>query len=307
MFHNFSSFLLFSLVSLIGIHAFNHDMTEFRLLANAANLCDCTTIQLQHSLMASISDEFILNKIIQRETNGLKYNIIELMKKSTSECFRILSIRGTKNIENVRDMVLYSQPIIDKNLKISMHSGINKIYTTIFYDILSIDHEFFTSSEYKLSLTGHSLGGLVSILISALATCLYESVNIKTVSTFGAPNVFTNSDGVKILNEKLNSIKVITCENTLDPICQYTPQYPLVNTYASLEFTNGVSSYILIEPDEFSNKYPSNSILHKGDKITVYHSNSVIKRKTLDYIMKYNLKHHSMSNYLESIKIISKK
>lgn len=288
------------------IYALNCDIREFRLLANAANLCDCTTIQLQHSLMASISDEFILNKIIQREPYGLKYNIIEIMKKNTRETIRILSIRGTKNIENLKD-IANNQPIIDKNLKISMHSGINKIYTAIFNDILSIDNNFFTSSDYKLYLTGHSLGGLASILISALAITLNQNINIKIISTFGAPNIFTNNNGVKTINEKLNSIKVITCENTHDPICQYIPEYPFDNTYTSLEVNNDVSSYILIEPLEFDYKYFSDLIIHQDDKITVYHSNTAIKRKPLNYIMKYNLKYHSMKNYLEAIQIISNK
>ena len=308
MMYNLSKNFVLVLFTIINIiHALELDMRDFRLLANAANLCDCTTMQLQHSLMASISDEFILNKIIQREPSGLKYNIIEIMKKKTRESIRILSIRGTKNIENIKDIVLYNQPITDKNLKISMHSGIYKIYTAIFNDILSIDNNFFTSSDYKLYLTGHSLGGLASILISALAISSFENINIKIISTFGAPNIFTNNTGAKIINEKLNSIKVITCENTLDPICQYIPEYTFDNTYTSLELNNDVSCYILIEPSEFNNKYLSDLIIYQDDKITVYHSNTVIKRKPLNYIMKYNLRYHSMNNYLEAIKIISNK
>jgi len=298
---------LFFVIINVSYALINYDMKDYRLLACAANLCDCTTIQLKHSLMASTSDELILNKIIQREINGLKYNIIDLSNKKTSECFRILSIRGTKNIENIRDMVIYNQPIIDKNLNIRMHSGINKISNTIFNDILSIDRQFFTSPEYKLYITGHSLGGLASILISALAISLYQKVNIKTVLSFGAPTIFTNYNGVNIINEKLNNIKVVICENILDPICQYVPKYSFDNTYTSLEFNNDVSSYILIEPVEFNNKYISNLMMYHDDKIKAYHSNTVIKRNTLNYLMKYNLKYHSMNNYLEAIKLITNK
>ncbi len=105
-----------------------------------------------------------------------------------NEKLQYISIRGTANLKNVKEDVEYIKSR-NKKLDIYVHSGFDENTIKIYNDILP-----FLKRDYKVRLTGHSLGAAISTL---LMMYLYEDgFQVERSFNFGQPKV-TNKEGVQ--------------------------------------------------------------------------------------------------------------
>jgi len=187
---------------------------------------------------------------------------------------QIISIRGTSNIENA---------MVDVSLKLRLNADIGiPLHTGFAYSAKQVFAELkpLLKPGYKTSLTGHSLGGAVALI---LAMHLDESqFNVEQVVTFGQPKV-TNIPGVEKF-QHLNIIRVVTPQDLV----------PLVPLFDPLDISNldifwhAGKEVILLEDTSYAILEGASSML-RATKFT---------QKALS---KENLNDHKMSGYLKLI------
>jgi triacylglycerol lipase len=120
--------------------------------------------------------------------SGVQY-IIEL---DTHKRAQIISIRETANKQNIfqdTDMHMVENP----NLGIVVHKGFNEDT-----DNLYAEAKPFLKKNYSTSITGHSLGGAIAVILALRLE--KDGYDIDKVVTFGQPK-FTNVEGVKIYDD----------------------------------------------------------------------------------------------------------
>ena len=98
-----------------------------------------------------------------------------------------INIRGTANLQNIKQDTEYI-PSKNKRLNIYVHSGFDADTYKIYLDILP-----FLKKEFKVRLTGHSLGAAISSLLMIYLHA--DGFDIERSINFGQPK-FTNKDGV---------------------------------------------------------------------------------------------------------------
>ena len=125
----------------------------------------------------------------------------ELAKK------QIISIRGTSNIENA--MVNVSLKLnVDADLGVSLHQGFAGSAKQVYAELIPL-----LRPEYKINVTGHSLGGAIALILAMLLD--KEQFKVEQVVTFGQPKVTNVSGAVAIAH--INVIRVVT-PNDLIPL-----------------------------------------------------------------------------------------
>jgi predicted lipase len=125
--------------------------------------------------------------IYTNEINEIKY--IVLTDDSTKSHY--VSIRGTTNSHNaMQDINFFKDK--SKRLGIDIHTGFHRTAEMIADDLLSR-----LDKSYKVSVTGHSLGGAAAVVVSWYLD--YADFNVEECVTFGQPKV-TDSHGIRALN-----------------------------------------------------------------------------------------------------------
>ncbi|MDH5480337.1 MAG: lipase family protein [Nitrosomonas sp.] len=121
-------------------------------------------------------------RVVQVRDSKVQY----FLESDPNAGLQIISIRGTDNLKNVREDVEYIKSKNNK-LDIYVHSGFDEATYKIYNDIVP-----FLKKEYKIRLTGHSLGAAISTL---LMMYLHEDgFEVERSINFGQPKV-TNKDG----------------------------------------------------------------------------------------------------------------
>jgi len=135
-------------------------------------------------------------KIYTNEINEIRY--IVLTDDSTKSHY--VSIRGTCNSHNaMQDINFFKDK--SKRLGIYLHTGFHRTAEIIADDLLSRLKE-----DYKVCVTGHSLGGAVAVIVSWYLD--YAKFNVKECITFGQPKV-TDSHGNRVMRDKIKLTRVV--------------------------------------------------------------------------------------------------
>jgi hypothetical protein len=187
---------------------------------------------------------------------------------------QIISIRGTSNIENALVNVSIKLSL-DAGLGIPLHEGFAYSAKRVFTELKPL-----LKPGYKTSLTGHSLGGAVALI---LAMHLDKNrFDVQQVVTFGQPKV-TNIPGVEKFRH-LDITRVVTPHDLV----------PLVPLFDPLDINNldifwhAGKEVILLGDTSYAILEDSSSML-RATKFT---------QKPLS---KENLNDHKMSVYLKLI------
>jgi triacylglycerol lipase len=132
--------------------------------------------------------------------------------KDTVTHRQIIGIRGTetKYVKSVLTDAKYTKDLNPK-LGIYVHAGFQKAANEL-YDSLASRLD----SSYTTSITGHSLGGALAVLITYYMTV--DGYKLERTVTFGQPKV-TNRDGV----EKFKSVDLLRVINAEDPVAFVPP------------------------------------------------------------------------------------
>jgi triacylglycerol lipase len=112
---------------------------------------------------------------------------------------QVISIRGTSNIENAMlDVSLKLR--VDPASSVSMHQGFAYSAHQVYAELKPL-----LKPEYKIKVTGHSLGGAIALILAMFMDL--DQFNVDQVVTFGQPKV-TNIPGAKKI-QHLNVIRVV--------------------------------------------------------------------------------------------------
>ena len=135
-------------------------------------------------------------KIYTNEINEIRY--IVLTDDSTKSHY--VSIRGTANSHNaMQDINFFKDK--SKRLGIYLHTGFHRTAEIIADDLLSRLEE-----DYKVVVTGHSLGGAVAVIVSWYLD--HANFNVGECVTFGQPKV-TDSHGNRAMRDKIKLTRVV--------------------------------------------------------------------------------------------------
>jgi hypothetical protein len=130
------------------------------------------------------------------EINEIRY--IVLTDDSTKSHY--VSIRGTANSHNaMQDINFFKDK--SKRLGINIHTGFHRTAEMIADDLLNRLKE-----DYKVVVTGHSLGGAAAVVVSWYLD--YANFNVGECITFGQPKV-TDSHGNRKMRDKIKLTRVV--------------------------------------------------------------------------------------------------
>jgi triacylglycerol lipase len=131
---------------------------------------------------------------------------------------QIIAVRGTTNIENAMiDISL--KLVLDQKTGIRLHDGFSFAAKQVYAELKPM-----LKADYKINLTGHSLGGAVALILAIYLDA--DQFNVEQVTTFGQPKV-TNIAGANKI-QHINIIRVVT---PLDLV-------PLVPLFDPLDLSN---------------------------------------------------------------------
>jgi len=187
---------------------------------------------------------------------------------------QIIAIRGTDNVENA--IVNVSLKLLpDKHAKIALHQGFAEAAEAIYKEVLPKLHK-----NYKISTTGHSLGGAVAVILAMYLDM--DQYNVGPIVTFGQPKV-TNVGGA-LAFEHLNVSRVVNPHDLV----------PLVPPLDAM-YIDDIDIY-----------------WHLGQEIVLLHTNDYALLNGTESMMRStkvlnttpneeNLDEHRMSGYLQQV------
>ncbi|HFE36921.1 MAG TPA: lipase family protein [Gammaproteobacteria bacterium] len=187
---------------------------------------------------------------------------------------QIISVRGTANIENALVDAAHKL-ILDKSLNIKLHEGFALAAKAITKAVLPR-----LNRDFRLSTTGHSLGGGVAVIIAM--HLINNNYPINEVITFGQPKV-TNLTGA-LKYQHLNLTRIVTPKDLV----------PLVPPFDAMDVNNldiywHLGTEIILLPGlEYAKISGLKSMLRATD---------ILGEK----ISKHNLENHRMKLYLDLI------
>ena len=160
-------------------------------------------------------------KLDKLESPSKKINVkMHFMTNITPEgdVVKLFFIPGTEDLKDVGiDMTLKSVPLNEGDDKILVHNGFKKYADAALSEgILEFVTEYINlHPNEKIYITGHSLGGAISMIIAArLADAGANMQNIKVV-TFGSPAV-GNKNFAEKYKDKINLTRVVMKSDIVD-------------------------------------------------------------------------------------------
>ncbi len=187
---------------------------------------------------------------------------------------QVISVRGTANFKNAKEDAEYTQSK-NKKLGIYVHHGFDEDSSKVYADLSP-----YLNKDYKVRVTGHSLGAAISTL---LMMYLYEDgYQVERSINFGQPKV-TNKRGVEAY-DFLPLLRVVDEEDLV----------PLVPPITLIDSFHGVYEHLGEEVILLSGVY------------FVYLKQSMAERKSIGDFWKNlgheSVKDHFMDNYLKNVK-----
>jgi predicted lipase len=188
---------------------------------------------------------------------------------------QIISVRGTSNVENAM-VDIYLKLVVDQKTGVALHHGFSVAARQVYAKLKP-----FFKQDYKIEVTGHSLGGAVALILAMYLDA--DQFDIEQVTTFGQPKV-TNIAGVNKIGH-INVIRVVTPADLV----------PLVPLFDPLDINNldvywhAGKEVILLADNQYAILEGTDSMLRA--------SNFTQKLLNQD-----NLQHHQMTLYLKMIK-----
>ena len=126
---------------------------------------------------------------------------------------QIISIRGTSNIENA--MVDVSLKLsVDAKTGASLHEGFAYSAKQVYAELMPL-----LKPEYKINVTGHSMGGAVALILAMFLD--KDQFKVDQVVTFGQPKV-TNVSGANTI-QHINVIRVVTPHDLVPLVPLFDP------------------------------------------------------------------------------------
>ncbi|RLA06408.1 MAG: lipase family protein [Gammaproteobacteria bacterium] len=187
---------------------------------------------------------------------------------------QIISIRGTANIENA--MVDVSLKLsVDADTGVSLHEGFAYSAKQVYAELMPL-----LKPEYKINVTGHSMGGAVALILAIFLD--KDQFKVDQVVTFGQPKV-TNVQGANTI-QHINVLRVVTPHDLV----------PLVPLFDPLDISNidifwhAGREVILLEDTRYAVLEGLDSMLRAT-------------RFTQKPLSEENIKNHQMSVYLNLI------
>lgn len=194
-------------------------------------------------------------KIDKFENHSQKINVkIHFMSKTDSngEITKVFFITGTEDLKDVGiDIKVKPVPLYESDDKILVHKGF-KDYADAALDggILNFLVEYIKNHpDEKIYITGHSLGGAISMMIAVrLVDAGADMKNIKVI-TFGAPAV-GNKNFVEKYKDKINLTRCVMDSDIVDvslDVFGYTHFGKVVNykqVESSTQYAHAMSLYL---------------------------------------------------------------
>ncbi len=265
------SLILFTLVSLLPISSFATQSNElFSQIKSYAELAD-----------AAYLNKMDAQREISRQGYQLEmYNsvpdaeVVYLLMTDPIQKQQIISIRGTANIENAL-LNISLKLLPNEYTKIDLHQGFSQAAEAIYQAIQPS-----LKKDYKISLTGHSLGGAVAVILAMYMDV--DHYDIGSIITFGQPKV-TNIAG----SQKFAHLELIRVVTEKDVIPLVPPLDVLDIKDIDIYWHLGLE-VVLLE----GNKYA----LLKGLQ-SIMRATKVINTE----MNEENLQHHTMAAYLAQL------
>jgi hypothetical protein len=192
---------------------------------------------------------------------------------------QVISVRGTTNIENAM-VDIYLKLVLDKKTGLRFHHGFSLAAKKVYAKLKSL-----LKPNYKINVTGHSLGGAVALILAIYLDA--DQFNVEQVTTFGQPKV-TNMAGANKI-QHINVIRVVTPSDLV----------PLVPLFDPLDINN-VDIYwhagievILLADNQYAILQGTDSMLR-------------VSSFTQKLLSEENLRHHQMTLYLEMLRVKTK-
>jgi hypothetical protein len=240
------------------------NIREQAMLANVAYQSESEI----RTLVASIDFELTLYHTIP----GIQVAFFLATSRATKT--QIISIRGTSNIENA--MVDVSLKLnVDADLGVSLHQGFGASAKRVYTELKPL-----LKPEYKIYITGHSLGGAIALVLAMFLD--KDQFKVEQVVTFGQPKV-TNVSGANAI-QHINLIRVVT-PNDLVPL---VPLFDPLDINNIDIFWHAGREVILLEGNQYAVLDGMDSMLRAT-------------RFTQKPLSEENLKNHQMSFYLNLI------
>jgi predicted lipase len=187
---------------------------------------------------------------------------------------QLIAVRGTSNIENaIVDISL--KLVVDQHTGLRLHHGFSLAAKKLYAMLKPL-----LKPDYKIDVTGHSLGGAVALILAIYLDA--DQFNIEQVTTFGQPKV-TNIAGARQI-QQLKVIRVVTPSDLV----------PLVPLFDPLDISNidiywhAGKEVILLADNQYAILEGADSMLRASNF-------------TQKLLSEENLQHHQMALYLEML------
>jgi len=185
---------------------------------------------------------------------------------------QLIAVRGTANVENALvDVALKLVP--DKHSGIRLHNGFSQAAEKIYQQIRPL-----LKTDYKISTTGHSLGGAVALVLAMYLDV--DGFKVDQVVTFGQPKVTNVTGAAKF--EHLALTRVVTPRDLVPLV---PPLDPLDINDLDIYWHAG-KEILLLEDKDYALLEGINSMLRAT-------------RFTQQPLSESNLQHHRMALYLQ--------
>lgn len=126
---------------------------------------------------------------------------------------QVIAVRGTSNVENA--MVNAALKLtLDRHLGVRLHNGFSQSAQAIYAEIRPL-----LKTDYVISVTGHSLGGAVALILAMHLDV--DNFTVGKVITFGQPKV-TNIAGTNAFKH-LDVIRVVTPKDMVPLVPPFDP------------------------------------------------------------------------------------
>jgi len=186
---------------------------------------------------------------------------------------QVISIRGTANFKNIKEDAEYI-PIKNPKLGIYVHRGFDDDATKLYTDLIP-----YLDKNYKVRITGHSLGAAIATLIMMYLHA--DGFHIDKAINFGQPKV-TNKKGAATYN----FLPLLRVADENDVV-------PLVPPITLLDSIHGIYEHL------------GREVILLDSQYYVYLEEHNAERKSVGSFWK-NIEHesieeHFMKNYLKNI------